>query len=141
MVHVECTAWGVGLRIVGVPTRQEFSKLLDELRKALPTVRPFFGAILDMSAAGAIHPEHRDLLLQMLRFLQSRGLVRLAAGVPTGLAASQIRRLSSEAGVLPALRCLDTQVEAWKLQAERWAVSGHEPEGGMEPHPAAPEPG
>ena len=109
-------------------TRQDLSKLLDDLRKALPAARPFFGSILDMTSAVSVNPEHRDLLLQMVRFLHSRGMVRMAVGVPSALAASQLKRLSAEAGTLPGLRCLDVHDNAWKSQAEHWAVSGRDPE-------------
>jgi len=103
--------------------------MLDDLRKALPAARPNFGSILDMSAAGAVNPELRDLFLHALKFLISRGMVRMAAGVPGGLLASQLKRLCAEAGIAQGLRCLDAKDEGWKLAAEQWAVSGREPEG------------
>lgn len=128
MIHVENASWGVRMEMGGALTRQDLSKLLDDLRKALPTARPLFGAILDMTSAVSVNPENRDLLLQMVRFLQSRGMVRMAAGVPSALAASQLKRLSAEAGTLSGLRCLDAHDENWKNQAELWAVSGRDPE-------------
>jgi hypothetical protein len=128
MIHVESASWGVRLQIGGTPSRQELSKLLDDLRKALPSSRPFFGAILDMGGAGSINPEHRDLLLQMVRFLHSRGMVRMAVGVPTSLTSGQMKRLSTEAGTLEGLRCMDAHDPNWPLLAEHWAVAGKEPE-------------
>ena len=103
--------------------------MLDDLRRALPAVRPFFGVILDMSAAGAVNPELRDLFLHALRFMASRGMVRIAAGVPGGLLASQLKRLCAEAGIPQGLRCLGGNDPGWKLVAEQWAVSGREPDG------------
>ena len=131
MIRMEDATWGLRIMMQGQPSRQELSKLLDDLRKALPTARPFFGVILDMSGVGPINPELRDLLLHAQRILQSRGMVRMAAGLSNGLAASQIRRLSSETGVSPGLRCLDSRDPAWQLAAEHWAVSGHEPDDRM----------
>lgn len=100
--------------------------MLDDLRKALPAARPPFGGILDMSAAGPVNPELRDLFLHALRLMTSRGMVRLAAGVPGGLLASQLKRLCAEADISQGLRCLDANGEGWKLVAEQWAVSGQE---------------
>ena len=128
MTSVEEASWGVRVAIAGAPTRQDLSKLLDDLRKAVPATRPFFGVILDMSAAGAVNPELRDLFLHALRFMTSRGMVRLAAGVPGGLLASQLKRLCTEAEIVMGLRCLDAADEGWKLGAEHWAVSGRDPE-------------
>lgn len=105
----------------------ELSKFLDDLRKSLPTARPFFGVIFDLSTTGPINPEVRDLLLHSVRFLASRGMLRTAACMTNGLLASQIRRLSREAGTFEGLRCLDAGKDGWKFAAERWAVSGHEP--------------
>ena len=129
MIRMEDASWGIRIEMNAPPNRMEISKMLDDLRKTLPSARPFFGAILDMSAvSGPINPELRDLLLHTERLLQSRGMVRLAACMSNGLAASQIRRLSLESGVAPGLRCIDTRQNGWKLAAEHWAVSGHEPE-------------
>ena len=128
MTSVEEASWGVRAAISGTPSRQDLSKMLDDLRRALPAVRPFFGVILDMSAAGAVNPELRDLFLHALKFLTSRGMVRMAAGVPGGLLASQLKRLCAEAGVAPGLRCLDANDGGWKLVAEQWAVSARDPE-------------
>lgn len=105
----------------------ELSKFLDDLRKSLPSARPFFGIIFDLSNIGPINPEVRDLLLHSVRFLASRGMVRTAACLANGLLASQMRRLMREAGTGEGLRCLDNQKPNWKLAAEKWAVSGHEP--------------
>lgn len=129
MIRMEDASWGIRIEMTGTPNRMEISRLLDDLRKTLPSARPFFGAILDMSAVpGAINPDLRDLLLHAEHLLQSRGMVRLAACMSNGLAASQIRRLSVESGVSPGLRCIDSRQDGWKLAAERWAISGHEPE-------------
>lgn len=105
----------------------ELSKFLDDLRKSLPSARPFFGIIFDLSTTGPINPEVRDLLLHSVRFLASRGMVRTAACLSNGLLASQLRRLMREAGTGEGLRCLDIQKDGWKLAAERWAVTGQEP--------------
>ncbi|MBK8801824.1 MAG: hypothetical protein IPN71_07160 [Fibrobacteres bacterium] len=105
----------------------ELSKFLDDLRKSLPSARPFFGIIFDLSTTGPINPEVRDLLLHSMRFLASRGMVRTAACVANGLLASQLRRLLREAGTGEGLRCIDVHKDGWKLAAEHWAVSGHEP--------------
>lgn len=105
----------------------ELSKFLDDLRKSLPTARPFFGIIFDVSGTGPINPEVRDLLLHSVRFLASRGMLRTAACVSNGLLASQLRRLNREAGTAEGLRCIDAQKDGWKLAAEKWAVTGHEP--------------
>jgi len=128
MIKLDDATWGLRIEMQGQPNRQELSKFLDELRKTLPSARSFFGVILDMSGTGLINPEIRDVLVQAQRLLQSRGMVRMAAGLPSGLATSQIKRISSETGIGPGLRCLDTKVQGWQLAAERWAVSGHEPE-------------
>jgi hypothetical protein len=128
MTSIEDSSWGVRASIAGAPTRQDLSKMLDDLRRALPATRPFFGVILDMSAAGAVNPELRDLFLHAIKFLTSRGMVRLAAGVPGGLLASQLKRLCAEAGIDQGLRCLDAKDPLWKQVAEQWAVSGREPE-------------
>lgn len=124
---MEDASWGLRVEMTSSPTRMELSKFLDDLRKSLPSARPFFGIILDLSATGPISPEVRDLLLHSVRFLASRGMVRTAACVSNGLLASQLRRLLREAGTGEGLRCLDTQKPNWKLGAEKWAVSGHEP--------------
>ena len=129
MTSVEEASWGVRASIAGTPSRQDLSKMLDDLRRALPAVRPPFGVILDMSAAGAVNPELRDLFLHALRFMTSRGMARIAVGVPGGLLASQLKRLCAEAGIAQGLRCLDGNDPGWKLVAEQWAVSGREPEG------------
>jgi hypothetical protein len=128
MTSVEEASWGVRAAISGATSRQDLSKMLDDLRKALPATRSFFGVILDLSAAGAVNPELRDLFLHAIRFLSSRGMVRLAAGVPGGLLASQLKRLCAEAGIAQGLRCIDASREGWKLVAEQWAVSGRDPE-------------
>jgi hypothetical protein len=129
MIRMEDASWGIRIEMSGPPSRQELSKLLDDLRKTLPSARAFFGVILDMSAVpGPINPELRDLLLHAERLLQTRGMVRLAACMSNGLAASQIRRLTSESGVGPGLRCIDSRTQGWQRAAEHWAVSGHEPE-------------
>ena len=128
MTSIEEASWGVRAAIAGTPTRQDLSKMLDDLRRALPAARPFFGVILDMSAAGAVNPELRDLFLHAIKFLTSRGMVRLAAGVPGGLLASQLKRLRAEAGIEHGLRCLDAKDPGWKQASELWAVSGREPE-------------
>jgi hypothetical protein len=129
MIKLDDATWGLRIEMQGQPTRQELSRLLDDLRKAIPSARPFFGVILDMSGIGLITPELRDLLVQAQRLLQSRGMVRMAACVSSGLATSQVKRISSETGVGPGLRCIDTKAQGWPLVAERWAVSGQEPEG------------
>jgi hypothetical protein len=129
MTSVEEASWGIRASIAGAPTRQDLSKVLDDLRKALPAARPVFGVILDMSAAGAVNPELRDLFLHALKFLASRGMVRLAAGISGGLLASQLKRLCAEADVAKGLRCIDAHGDGWKLVAEQWAVSAREPEG------------
>ncbi|MEK7392756.1 MAG: hypothetical protein AAB214_09340 [Fibrobacterota bacterium] len=128
MIKLDDAPWGLRIEMQGQPTRQELSKLLDDLRKALPSARPFFGVILDMSGTGLINPEVRDLLVQAQKLLQSKGMIRMAASLTSGLATSQFRRISSETGVGPGLRCLDSKATGWQMVAERWAVSGHEPE-------------
>lgn len=128
MIKMDDAPWGIRIEMQGQPNKQELSKLLDDLRKALPTARPFFGVILDMSGAGLVNPDLRDLLIHAQKLLQSKGMIRMAACLSSGLAASQIRRLSSETGVGPGLRCIDSKKNGWQLAAEHWAVSAHEPE-------------
>ena len=101
--------------------------MLDDLRRALPSARPLFGTLVDASDAGAMKPDLRDLLIHSIRFLASRGMVRMAVCVPTLLAASQFKHLSAESETLPGLRCLDCRLEGWKAAAEEWAISGREP--------------
>lgn len=129
MIKIEDAAWGLRIEMKGQPTRQELSKLVDDLRKALPNARPFFGVILDMTGIGLINPEMRDMLIQAEKLLQARGMLRLAACPSSALAASQIRRISSDSGIGPGLRCIDITAEGWQLVAELWAVSGREPDG------------
>ncbi len=128
MIRMDDAPWGIRIAMQGQPSRQDLSKLLDDLRKALPSPRPFFGAILDLSGTGPANPELRDLLLQVQRLLQSKGMVRLAIGVANALTAAQMRRLATETGVAPGVRCIDTRIEGWASVAEHWAVSGREPE-------------
>jgi hypothetical protein len=129
MIKLEDAAWGLRIELKGQPTRQELSKLVDDLRKALPNARPFFGVILDMTGIGLITPEIRDMLLQAEKLLQARGMLRLAACPSSALAASQIRRISADSGILPGLRCIDIANPDWQRLAEHWAVSGREPDG------------
>lgn len=126
MFRMDDFSWGLRLETVQNPNRMDLSKLLDDLRKALPSARPFFGVILDMSGSGPINPELRDLFLHAVRFLSSRGMVRMAACVSSGLVAAQLKRLASEAGIAQGLRCIETSHEGWKLAAEHWAVSGRD---------------
>lgn len=129
MIKMDDATWGIRIEMQGRPSRQELSKLVDELRKALPATRSFFGVILDMSGIGLITPEIRDMLVQAQRLLQARGMVRLAACPSSSLAASQFRRISVETGVGPGLRCIDVATTGWQRIAENWAVSGREPDG------------
>lgn len=101
--------------------------MLDDLRKVLPSSRPLFGAIVDASEAGTMNPDVRDLVIHALRFMTSRGMVRMAVGASTSLVASQFRRLGGEAEMLAGLRCLDGKSDGWKALAEQWAISGREP--------------
>lgn len=134
MIHLGIATWGVDLRFTGSISRQELSKLLDDLRKAIPSALPLFGGIIDLSEATPIHPEHRDLLLHLVQFLHSRGMVRLAASVPSSLVAAQMRRLCADSGTPEALRCLEAQSAEWRIAAELWAISGREPPGSPEVH-------
>lgn len=129
MFKIEDASWGIRIEMKGQQTRQELSKLVDDLRKVLPSARPFFGVILDMTGIGLINPDMRDMLLQAQRLFQARGMLRMAACPSSALAAAQIRRISSDSGISPGLRCIDTAAEGWQLVAEHWAVSGREPDG------------
>lgn len=129
MIKFEDAAWGLRIEMKGQPTRQELSKLVDELRKALPNARPFFGVILDLTGIGLITPEMRDMLLLIQKQLQARGMTRQAACASSSLAASQIRRISVDSGVVQGLRCIDVANPDWQRLAEHWAVSGREPDG------------
>jgi hypothetical protein len=127
MIHVEGTSWGIRVASVGSSGRQEMSKMLDDLRKALPSARPLFGTVVDASAAETMNPDVRDLIIHALSFMASRGMVRMAVAAPSSLMASQFKRLSAEADLLGGLRCLDSRREGWKDLAESWAISGREP--------------
>lgn len=101
--------------------------MLDDLRRTLPSARPLFGVVVDASNAGPMKPDLRDLLVHAIKFLASRGMVRMAVCVPTHLVASQFKHLSAESETLPGLRCLDSTLEGWNAAAQSWAISGREP--------------
>jgi hypothetical protein len=101
--------------------------MLDDLRRVLPSSRPLFGTIIDASESGTMNPDVRDLVIHALRFMASRGMVRLAVGAPGSLVAAQFKRLGGESEIQAGLRCLDAKRDDWRTVAEHWAVSGREP--------------
>jgi len=129
MYKIETTDFGVRLTFGGFIKLEEMSSWVAESEKALKTLPPKFGVMVDMRNLKPLPAESQVEMQKGQKLYKEKGMVRSVVVVDNATTRLQFRRIASETGIDAWERYLDSSHTAdWDQVGRKWLMDGIDPD-------------